>query len=122
MPPDVDSECTRDSSAIGRGHLGLSGAGFVTLLDELKGRIQSVQARAIVSVNSELVRLYWDVGRIINQRQEQEAWGAAVIPRLAHSPHNELPDLKGFSERCCAELWSRAGDSLLAVASPIHLV
>ena len=76
-----------------------SGAGFATLLDELKGRIQSAQARAIVSVNSELVRLYWDVGRIINQRQEQEGWGAAVIPRLARALHNELPDLKGFSER-----------------------
>ena len=62
-----------------------SGAGFATLLDELKGRIQSAQAHAIVSVNSELVRLYWDVGRIINQRQEQEGWGAAVIPRLARA-------------------------------------
>ena len=46
-----------------------------------------------------MVRLYWDVGRIINQRQEQEGWGAAVIPRLARALHNELPDLKGFSER-----------------------
>lgn len=75
------------------------GPSFVALLAELKGRIQSAQARAIVSVNRELVRLYWDVGRIINQRQEREGWGAAVIPRLARALHNELPELKGFSER-----------------------
>lgn len=53
----------------------------------------------MLAVNTELVRLYWDIGRIINERQKKEGWGAAVIPRLARELHNELPDLKGFSER-----------------------
>ena len=47
----------------------------------------------------ELVRLHWDIGRIIDDRQQREGWGAAVIPRLALELKNELPDLKGFSER-----------------------
>ncbi|MDD4270060.1 MAG: DUF1016 N-terminal domain-containing protein [Thermoguttaceae bacterium] len=53
----------------------------------------------ILSVNAELVRLYWDIGRIIHERQHREGWGAGVIPRLAPHLKNELPDLKGFSER-----------------------
>ncbi len=51
------------------------------------------------AANAELVRLYWDIGRIIIDRQRREGWGAAVIPRLALKLKNELPDLKGFSER-----------------------
>lgn len=53
----------------------------------------------MLSVNAELVRLYWDMGRIIDERQKREGWGAAVIPRLARELRNELPELKGFSER-----------------------
>ena len=72
---------------------------FPTLLAEVKGRIQAAQMRAVLAVNGELVRLYWDIGRIIRGRQKRAGWGAAVIPRLARELHNELPDLKGFSER-----------------------
>ena len=74
-------------------------SGFAALVTEVKGRIQAAQTRAMLAVNAELVRLYWDIGRIIDERQQREGWGAAVIPRLAVSLHNELPDVKGFSER-----------------------
>ncbi len=76
-----------------------SNAGFGALLVEIKARIQSGQTRALVAVNRELVRLYWDIGHIIQRRQKGEGWGAAVIPRLSRALHNELPELKGFSER-----------------------
>ncbi len=72
---------------------------FAALLADVKRRIQSAQMRAVLAVNSELVRLYWDIGRIIHERQQREGWGAAVIPRLAAELKNELPELKGFSER-----------------------
>ncbi|HNY72300.1 MAG TPA: PDDEXK nuclease domain-containing protein [Syntrophales bacterium] len=73
--------------------------GFAVLLSEVKQRIQLAQTRAVLAVNSELVRLYWDIGRIIDLRQKREGWGAAVIPRLAQELKNEMPELKGFSER-----------------------
>lgn len=76
-----------------------SNAGFGGLLSEIKARIQSGQTRALVAVNRELVRLYWDIGRIIQLRQKGEGWGAAIVPRLSRALHNELPELKGFSER-----------------------
>jgi predicted nuclease of restriction endonuclease-like (RecB) superfamily len=72
---------------------------FAALLADVKGRIQSAQSRAVLAVNAELVRLYWDIGCMIDARQEREGWGAAVIPRLAQELKNELPELKGFSER-----------------------
>lgn len=74
-------------------------SGFAALVTEIKGRIQAAQTRAMLAVNAELVRLYWDIGRIIDERQQREGWGAAVIPRLASELKNELPELKGFSER-----------------------
>jgi predicted nuclease of restriction endonuclease-like (RecB) superfamily len=74
-------------------------AGFPVLLKEIKDRIQQAQTRAMLSVNAELIQLYWDIGRIIAGRQQREGWGAAVIPRLARELANELPEEKGFSER-----------------------
>jgi len=72
---------------------------FASLLADVKLRIQSAQTRAMLAVNSELVRLYWDIGRLIDTRQKLEGWGSGVIPRLAAELKNEMPELKGFSER-----------------------
>ncbi len=69
------------------------------LLAEIKQRIQSAQTRAMLGVNAELIRLYWEIGQMLDARQESEGWGSAVIPRLARDIHNELPEEKGFSER-----------------------
>ncbi len=74
-------------------------ADFPILLKEIKARIQQAQTQAILAANAELVRLYWDIGRMIDQRQQAEGWGAGVIPRLARELRNELPEIKGFSER-----------------------
>ena len=72
---------------------------YAELLKEIKDRIGQAQTRAILTVNAELVRLYWDIGQLIDNRQRREGWGAAVIPRLARELKNELPEEKGFSER-----------------------
>ncbi|MDZ7923733.1 MAG: PDDEXK nuclease domain-containing protein [Marinagarivorans sp.] len=72
---------------------------YAGLLGEIKQRIRHAQARAWMAVNAELIRLYWCVGQIIDQRQQQEGYGTGVIPRLARDLHNELPEEKGFSER-----------------------
>jgi predicted nuclease of restriction endonuclease-like (RecB) superfamily len=74
-------------------------SGFHDLLKDVKARIREAQTLAIFAANAELVKLYWDIGRIIAQRQKHEGWGAAVIPRLARELRNELPEVKGFSER-----------------------
>jgi len=44
-------------------------ANYVGLLKEIKARIAQAQSRAVRVVNAELVRLYWDIGRLIHQRE-----------------------------------------------------
>ena len=68
------------------------------LLGDIKTRVRAAQCRAALSANTEMIQLYWDIGRLIAARQEAEGWGAGVIPRLANDLKNELPRQKGFSE------------------------
>ncbi len=72
---------------------------YAALLADIKQRIRNAQTRAMLAVNAELIQLYWELGALIDARQQQEGWGAAVIPQLARDLHNELPEEKGFSER-----------------------
>ena len=46
-----------------------------------------------------MVRLYWDIGRSILERQGQEGWGAKVIDRLAADLRKAFPDMRGLSPR-----------------------
>lgn len=69
------------------------------LLEELKGRIRTAQSRAALAVNAELVRLYWEIGRTILERQASEGWGTKVVDRLASDLKAAFPGMKGFSSR-----------------------
>ncbi len=44
---------------------------YLELLDNLKEKIRSSQVRASISVNTELVILYWEIGTEIVQRQKK---------------------------------------------------
>lgn len=72
---------------------------YPLLLNDIKERIRVAQIKANLSANRELVQLYWEIGWLIAARQQKEGWGTGVIPRLARDLKNELPDIKGFSER-----------------------
>jgi len=80
-------------------------------LEELKERIRAAQVRAALSVNRELVLLYWQIGRRILAAQKAQGWGAKVIERLAGDLRREFPAMKGFSRtnllymRAFAEAW-----------------
>ena len=74
-------------------------AGYASLLADIKQRVRHAQTRAVLAVNAELIRLYWEIGALIDSRHRQEGWGSGVIPRLARDLRNELPEEKGFSER-----------------------
>ncbi|MDM0113371.1 PDDEXK nuclease domain-containing protein [Variovorax sp. J22R133] len=86
-------------------------AGYAEWLSELKSRIHGAQRRAATSVNRELVRLYWEIGRDILVRQANQGWGAKVIERLSHDLRVAFPDMRGFSRanlmsmRAFAEAW-----------------
>lgn len=73
--------------------------GYDEFLRELKERIRSAQVRAALAINGELVLLYWQIGREILSRQQQQGWGAKVISQLAKDLKKAFPEMKGFSPR-----------------------
>lgn len=75
----------------------LIGSDYDNFLQDLKERIRTAQVRAFLSVNRELVLLYWQMGREILNRQQQQRWGAKVIEKLAQDLRKEFPDMKGLS-------------------------
>jgi len=72
---------------------------YIQLLNELKERIRVAQTKAILSVNKELISLYWDIGKSIVEEQEKMGWGKSVVEQLARDLRREFPDVKGFSAR-----------------------
>ena len=74
-------------------------AGYIEWLKDIKERIRSAQQRAVLSANSEILALYWKIGRDILERQEQQGWGAKVVDQLAADLRREFPEMKGFSSR-----------------------
>ncbi len=73
--------------------------GYQEFLVEVKQRIQEAQVRAVLAVNRELVLLYWQIGRDILRRQEEQGWGGKVIDRLAADLRRAFPEVSGFSKR-----------------------
>jgi predicted nuclease of restriction endonuclease-like (RecB) superfamily len=74
-------------------------ATYAQLLYDLKTRIRESQVKAALSVNREMVLLYWHIGRKILERQATEHWGTKVIARLAKDLRMEFPEMQGFSPR-----------------------
>ncbi|MCY7286498.1 MAG: PDDEXK nuclease domain-containing protein [Cyanobacteria bacterium CAN_BIN43] len=72
---------------------------YTAFLRSLKDRIRQAQIKAALAVNNELILLYWQIGREILHRQQQQGWGAKVIDRLAQDLKREFPDTSGFSSR-----------------------
>jgi len=72
---------------------------YDAFLQELEERIRGAQVRAALSVNRELVLLYWGIGRDVLTRQQSEGWGAKVVDRLAHDLLQAFPGMDGFGAR-----------------------
>lgn len=75
----------------------LNGVVYGTLLTELKTRIHTAQYAALRAVNKELIALYWDIGKLIEERQATEGWGKAVVERLSADLRTEFGEKSGFS-------------------------
>jgi len=75
---------------------------YVILLSDIKQRVRSAQYEALKAVNKELISLYWDIGRMIIDRQKEEKWGKSVVEQLAKDLRIEFPGISGFSAQ---NLW-----------------
>ena len=65
----------------------------------LKQKIRSAQIKAALSVNTEMLNFYWELGTDIVEKQKVAKWGDGFLARLSDDLMNEFPGMKGFSLR-----------------------
>ena len=99
--------------------------GYTTLLRRIKQRVLIAQQRAIYAVNEEMLRMYWDVGEMLQQSQDADGWGKKTLQRLAVDLKNDYSEIKGFSVRnmqCMIQFFNEYNQELTMVkgaATPI---
>ena len=75
----------------------ISAAGYGEFLTDIKKRIRSAQYEALKTVNKEMITLYWDIGRMIVERQKKYGWGKSIVETLASDLRSEFPGIQGYS-------------------------
>ncbi|PWU06218.1 MAG: DUF1016 domain-containing protein, partial [Verrucomicrobia bacterium] len=70
---------------------------YALVLADLKKSISESQTKAILSVNKELICLYWKIGKVIVDKQEVSGWGTNVIEQLSKDLQKSFPGIEGFS-------------------------
>ena len=70
---------------------------YVSFLKEIKNKIKTAQIKAAVKVNEELLRLYWDIAKMIVDKQKEAKWGDGIIEKISSDLKKEFPNMKGFS-------------------------
>ncbi len=77
-------------------------AAYQQLLTDAAQRVQLGQLTAFRAVNKELITFYWDLGKMIVERQQAYGWGNSVVEMLARDLHMKFPRMQGLSY---ANLW-----------------
>lgn len=49
--------------------------GYAALLRKIKQRVLIARQRAIYAANEEMLRMYWDIGEMLQQSQDTDGWG-----------------------------------------------
>lgn len=72
---------------------------YVDWIADISKRYRSSQIKAAVSVNEELLRFYWALGRDIVERQDENKYGRGFFKTLSCDLKAALPEAKGFSPK-----------------------
>ena len=75
---------------------------YKTFLEIIKEKVYQSQYQALKAVNQELIKLYWEIGQSIVEKQEQHGWGKSVVESLSKDLQNSSPGIQGFSSQ---NLW-----------------
>lgn len=76
-----------------------TGSKYQWILSVLKERIRFARQNAVISVNVQLLQLYWEIGQIIAMQEKEEGWGTKVVKTLSKDLLSEFPDMRGLSVR-----------------------
>lgn len=72
---------------------------YASTLQEIKSHLRSARVRAVLAANPIVIEAYWKTGKIILARQQEAAWGAKVIDRLAADLKEAFPEMSGLTRR-----------------------
>ena len=72
---------------------------FSVWIKNLKSKVRTARTKAALTLNSQMLELYWEIGKDISERQENTNWGSKFIEQTAIELISEFPDIKGFSRR-----------------------
>ena len=75
----------------------LNNTDYQLWLKTIKSKIRSAQVKAALSVNQELILFYWELGRMITEKQAASQWGNKLIEQLAIDLKKEFSGMAGFS-------------------------
>ncbi len=70
---------------------------YLITLNKIKEKIKAAQIKSAIYVNTELISLYWNIGKIISEKQKNSNWGDSVILELSKDLSREFPNMRGFS-------------------------
>jgi predicted nuclease of restriction endonuclease-like (RecB) superfamily len=70
---------------------------YKTWISELKLKIRSTQIKAAIAVNATLIQFYWELGKMITEKQSQTTWGSKLLEQISLDLKDEFPDMQGFS-------------------------
>jgi predicted nuclease of restriction endonuclease-like (RecB) superfamily len=76
----------------------------LSFIADIKQKVRQAQYDALKVVNTQLINLYWEIGKSISEKQS-ENWGKAVVPMLSKELQKEFPGISGFST---TNLWLMA--------------
>ena len=71
---------------------------YAAAVQAIKEAIQRSQARALHVVNSEVLSLYYGIGRYIAENSPKGFWGTGALTQISGQLQKEMPGLKGYSE------------------------
>ena len=69
---------------------------------EIHQLIYKAKIVAFKAVNTELINLYWEIGKYISDKLTLQEWGKGIVKNLADYLKRTEPELKGFSSQ---NLW-----------------
>ncbi len=72
---------------------------FATWINSLKKKVHSARQKIAFSINSQLLELYWEIGKEVNGKINNSNWGTNIIEKISSELISEFPDIKGFSRR-----------------------
>jgi glutamate formiminotransferase len=72
---------------------------FSAWITALKAKIRTARNKLAFSINSQILELYWEIGREIAEKQQNSQWGSSFIEQIAQELKQEFPDITGFSRR-----------------------